>query len=135
MADLQTLFHNPESLSDKDLKAIKTKIFSQRLTPFIFGSSFLGLQWFYQSNILRKKYCNITGAGVFLFGYALGGMYSYKMASGSLKGYDADMDSDILNAFEHRYVQKSLNAAGYGNNALNMASHTKEASARYKKPY
>ena len=85
--------------------------------------------------MLRKKFCNITGAGFFLFGYALGGMYSYKLASGSTKGYDADMDSDILNAFETRYVQKSLNACGYGNNALNMASHTKEPSARYKKPY
>ena len=70
----------------------------------------------------------------FLVGFTLGAVGSYRVSSGG-SGYDAEMDREILDAFEHKYVQRSLNAAGYGNNALNMASHTKEPSSRYKKPY
>ena len=45
------------------------------------------------------------------------------------------MDADILSAFESKYAHASLNAAGYGNNALNVASHTAEFNGKYKKPY
>ena len=48
---------------------------------------------------------------------------------------DDNFDKEIMGAFEEKYVTRSLNAAGYGSNALNMGSHTKERNAMYKKPY
>jgi len=46
-----------------------------------------------------------------------------------------NFDKDIIGAFETKYVERSLNMAGYGNNALNMGSHTKDSNPIYKKPY
>ena len=45
------------------------------------------------------------------------------------------MDTDIIQAFENKYLTRSLNAAGYGNNALTMKDHTKESNMLYRKPY
>ena len=37
MADLATLFHNPESLSDTDLASVKRNIRIQRAIPWLTG--------------------------------------------------------------------------------------------------
>ena len=74
-----------------------------------------------------------------LGGFAVGTTLAYSVGGSSLNNYSEgakdNFDKQIMDAFEDRYVAKSLNAAGYGSNALNMAGHTKEANAMYKKPY
>ena len=40
------------------------------------------------------------------------------------------MDKEVLAAFEQRYVNLSLNAAGFGNNALNATQNSKYSDAR-----
>ena len=47
----------------------------------------------------------------------------------------ASMDKDILQAFEQRYVDLSLNAVGYGTSALTTEDQTTNVDARIRKPY
>ena len=139
MADLKTLFHNPESLSDTDLRTINRKLSNQRMLPYLTGAMFSGLSAVltFKSNpnpfkdILRSV--RIL-APAFIFGFAFGGYLSFKV-SNKTSHYNADMDPEILEAFEAKYVERSLNACGYGNNALTAANDTKVQKASYKKPY
>ena len=80
-----------------------------------------------------KKCTALKFLPVFFVGYGIGGAFSY-MIGGKGKPSSCE-DNEILAAFETRYAERSLNACGYGSNALTAASHTKESSARYKKPY
>ena len=47
MAQLLTLFHNPESLTDEDLASVKKRIQVQRILPLAFGSVFGFAQYSY----------------------------------------------------------------------------------------
>ena len=127
MAEFQTLFHNPESLNDADLADVKRKIQMQRITPWVWAGAFTF------ATFTRVKALSIPKlAPAFALGYFAGGVMSYHLFNGKPSNCE---DKEILNAFESRYAEKSLNACGYGNNALNMASHTKEKNVRYKRPY
>ena len=139
MTDLQTLFHNPECLSDKDLKSMYWKMRMQSTFPYVSAAIAGGAMFFMDTAILRKSMCQ-KRIGVMAFGgFMMGTALAYSVGGSSTNNYsDAakdNFDKDIMGAFEERYVAKSLNAAGYGSNALNMGSHTKEPNARYKKPY
>ena len=129
MAELQTLFHNPESLSDSDLSSIRGKLWMQGWMPWFMGTG-AGAVGFLTSNR-----CWMRASLFFGVGLTLGASVAYRMGSSSPSGYDAEMDKEILEAFEQRYVQRSLNACGYGNNALNLAQNTHNPNPRYKKLY
>ena len=139
MADLQVLFHNPEALSDRDLKSMKMRMRLQRLFPYCTAGAFGGAMFFLDTSIFRRSMCYMRIGALAFTGFIVGATYSYNVNLKSLSGYSEEaqenFDPEILNAFENKYVQRSLNAAGYGNNALNLASHTKEISAFSKKPY
>ena len=122
------LFHNPESLDDGELKAVRRKINMAKL-PQLAG---LGLGAYL--GIMRAGYTRYAiKYGV--IGLAGGFYLSQQCMRMFPSSLNEPADRDILNAFEQRYVNTSLNASGYGNNSLNAASHTKDSMAYYKKPY
>ena len=139
MADLQTLFHNPECLSDKDLKSMYWKMRMQSTFPYLSAAAAGGFMFFMDTSIMRRAMCQKRIGVMALGGFAVGTTLAYSVGGSSLNNYSEgakdNFDKQIMDAFEDRYVAKSLNAAGYGSNALNMAGHTKEANAMYKKPY
>ena len=79
MADLQTLFHNPESLNDSDLSKVRSKIRRQSLTPWVFTSLFGGAAY-------MKYKCPMYISAFTIAGFALGAKLSY-MASPMPTGY------------------------------------------------
>ena len=125
MADIKTLFHNPEAFSDADLKRVHSTLNSQRYTA-LFGTLAGGLGAFTVWNCPKRVAVFAT------LGYTLGGYYSYKVKENP-RGYEHVFDNDIIKAFEQRYINLSLNASGYGNNALNMANQGAFARPEYKK--
>ena len=140
MTDLQALFHNPESFSDRDLSKVLWKLKVQAYFPYATAGAGGAAMFMYDTAILRKSMClkRLGLAGV--AGFVIGGLTSYKIVGGGGLGSYSDVtqdnfDKEIMGAFEEKYVSRSLNAAGYGSNALNFASHTKERNAMYKKPY
>ena len=128
MAELQVLFHNPESLDDADLKAVRNRIRLHKLVQLGAGAGVLGLAF----RLTKNPYML---APAFEIGYGLGNPLA-KLVNNSLPwALSQDKDVEIMRAFESRYIYRTQNATGYGNNALNAASHTTEPNARYKKPY
>ena len=96
--------------------------------------------YFMDTSVFRKSMCFKRIGLLSTVGYFWGASYSYNINNKTkLHKYSEaaqeNFDEDILGAFEQKYVQRSLNAAGYGNNALNMGAHTKDGNAQYKKPY
>ena len=137
MADLQALFHNPESFTDADLSTVKTTLRMQRLFPWAFAGGLGGAA--YMMSLGHKQIYARTAVGA-VAGLALGGYLAYTMLPRSQYHMYSDqardtMDKDIITAFEQRYVDLSLNACGYGNNALTHAQNGQYADARIKKPY
>ena len=137
MADLQVLFHNPQAMTDSDLSTVKGSIRMQRWAPLLLAGSFGGAMF-----MLNQKCARVipkTAAGA-LAGYAVGGYLAYTMLVRRSYGMysesaQASMDTDILKAFEQRYVDLSLNACGFGNSAVNTQQQTKNRDARIRKPY
>ena len=140
MSDFQAFFHNPSAFSDADLRKLRMKIRGQRLTPVVGAASGFGAMWYIDTALLKRGTSNMRLTAAALAGFVIGGRFSYTLFSRTnpLK-YSSDaqdqMDSVILNAFTEKYIYKSLNAAGYGNNALSLASHTTEHMHQYNKPY
>ena len=140
MADLQTLFHNPEVLTDRDLGQIKSHMRLQRIFPYASTAAFGGFMYFMDTAVFRKSVCFKRLGLMSAVGFFWGASYSH-LINNKTKTHkfseiaQENFDKDIIGAFEHKYVERSLNAAGYGNNALNVGSHSKESNAQYKKPY
>ena len=137
MADLQVLFHNPESMTDSDLSSVKSTLRMQRYAPWLFAGSFGGA--LYLLNPKSPRVIQKTAVGA-LAGYAFGGYLAYttlvrRNYSGYSESAQASMDKDILQAFEQRYVDLSLNAVGYGSSALTVADQVTNKDARLRKPY
>ena len=127
MAEFQVLFHNPDSLSDRDLSAVKNKIRLHKLTMLATGAGAAGAGF-----LLTKKPSYL--AGLFIIGYAAGNPVG-KLLNNMRWSLQQPLDSEIATAFETRYMNKSLNLCGYGNNSVTAAGNIQENNARYKKPY
>ena len=127
MADLRTLFHNPESLSDSELRSIKRQMQFTRV-PQPVGLAIGAAIGFQRTKSLYR-------AAPFAVVGLIGGSMISNFIPGKFSSLSQPVDEEIMAAFEQKYVDRSLNASGYGNNALNAASHTKDPSAEYKKPY
>ena len=138
MADLQALFHNPEVFSDADLSKVKNRIRMQKLTPYVTAGAFGGAYFLLNQSVFKRAFSQVRLAQFAVLGYVFGGAYSYKVSRVRVSSYSemaqTTMDQDILTAFETRYAHTSLNAAGYGNNALTAVAHSHEITGR-KKPY
>ena len=130
MAELQVLFHNPESLSDNDLSSIRNKIRIHKTLQYGTGAAavLIGMRY------TKTQAVPMLGA-FFLTGYFAGNTIAKMINVSTPWALSQDHDTDIMKAFEQRYANKSLNLAGYGNNSLLAANNISNASARYKKPY
>merc|ERR1739841_238578 len=74
-------------------------------------------------------------APIFFAGYVVGNGIGMSVVNAMPWSLSQPRDDEILRAFEQRYLNRSTNMAGYGNNALTAADHTHIKQAEYKKPY
>ena len=72
MADLQTLFHNPESLTDRDLSSIKNHMRLQRMFPLISTFGFGASMFLLDTRIFRKSHCFFRIGVLSAFGFFWG---------------------------------------------------------------
>ena len=135
MTDLKTLFHDPDSLTDEELKALRSKLRWQMATPYI-SAAFTGAfyhvcshQFFYSGVLpLRRQLPPVVLAS--FAGFMFGGYAASHMGRSVL---NRPVDRDILIAFEERYMKNSLNVAGYNNNYI--SSHSSADNTEFEKPY
>lgn len=75
--DYKLLFHNPEELSDLELKLLRQKIQLQRSLPYYTAGIFGFASYLFDSAILKKKY-SWTRIGAFGFvGFVIGAHATY----------------------------------------------------------
>ena len=77
MADITTLFHNPDSLSEAQMSVIRAKIRMQRYSPYmaaVFGGS---LMFVADTVFFKKAYCLKRIAPMAALGYGIGAMGTY----------------------------------------------------------
>ena len=135
MTDLKTLFHNPDSLSDEELKQLRTKLRVQMATPYIsaaFSGAFYHVcssQFYAATHSSLRQTLPRVGV-VALAGFMFGGLAASQMDRSVLK---RPVDTDILHAFEERYIKSSLNVAGYNNNYISSRSNADNTT--FSKPY
>ena len=135
MADYMALFHNPESFEDSDLSSMRNKI---RMHKFFVLASVAG---FAAIPTLRGQVnCHMRNSGYGLVGLLFGSTFVNNMMGNSsvnASKYSQGVQDtiDLNHKFNERWVALTLNATGYGNNALTAQSHTMHVDARYKKPY
>ena len=95
--------------------------------------------WALDTKVFRKGQCYMRIGLLSAVGFLWGASWAYSVNNKKLTKYSEvaqeNFDKEIMGAFEKKYVERSLNAAGYGNNALNMGSHTTGINPSYKKPY
>ena len=128
MAELQVLFHNPESLTDDDLSSIRNKVRIHHAVQF--GT---GLGGFFVAIQYTRR--NVYLAPSFLASYFVGDHVARLVNNSTPWSLSQEHDPVIMNAFETKFLRNTQNASGYGNNSLNAANHNNMPNARYKKPY
>jgi hypothetical protein len=97
--DIKVLFHNPESLSDEELRAISRKIQLQRSVPWT-SAAFGALTWYlFQGAYLRRTPCYKSAAVAGLLGFVVG---AYSVNSGDYANQVKRLEGehDIVNAFD-----------------------------------
>ena len=118
--DLKVLFHNPEDLSDDELAHLRQKIQLQRSMPWT--SAFFGGFGLYllDKAILRRHYCYKRIAVGALVGFALWAHASYQVRT----SIPRKLDTDIVNAFDRRYMNAVLNSTGFGSNYVSARDYS-----------
>ena len=129
--DLKVLFHNPESLSDEELSHMRQKIALQRTMPYL-GAFFGGFATYaLQTVVLKRMRAHWIGVGTgALVGFALGGYSAYQVKTTLTRVYS---DSEIISAFDRRYMNTVLNTTGFGSNYISVKDYSETQS--FKKPY
>ena len=135
MTDLKTLFHNPDSLTDDELKQLRNKLRVQMATPYL-SAAFSGAlyhvcssQFYAATHSSLRQTLPRVGAVAFA-GFLFGGLAASQMDRSVLR---KPIDREILIAFEERYVRNSLNIAGYNNNYISTRSNGDNTS--FSRPY
>ena len=102
MTEMQVLFHNPESLSDADLRAVRQKLrFHNFMQLGMGGVATLGA--------MRFTRCNMTLAGVFVGSYIASDFLARCFNNTLPWALSEPRDQQIIRAFDQRYVNKTLN--------------------------
>jgi hypothetical protein len=127
--DLKVLFHNPHDLTDQELYQLRKKIKRQYTMPYT-AALFGGFGAYLFDNVyLRKSHSWArVGTGA-LLGFAIGAYSSYQVAS----SVERKFDSEIINAFDKKYLDTVLNATGFGSNYLSVKDYSETQTL--KKPY
>lgn len=118
--DLKVLFHNPEDLSDDELKHLRKKIQQQRSMPWI--SAFIGgfSLYLFDEAFIRRHYCYKRIAVGALVVFAFGAHASYQVPTSITR----KLDTDIVNAFDRRYMNAVLNSTGFGTNYVSSRDYS-----------
>ena len=118
--DTKTLFHDPDDLSDEELKSLRFKLTTQRQMPY-FAAAFTAMSFhvlhsqMFRTGVLPVRITIAAAAGFMLGGY---GAHS---VNGSI--LPRKFDKDIMLAFEQRFLKHSLNVAGYNNNSISLRNN------------
>ena len=130
MTDLKRLFHDPDSLEDHELLAVRSKLKWQMRMPYV-SAAFSGALFHVWSNqMFRTGFIPIRVGGAAFAGFMLGGFASSQMNRSVLS---APVDKDIMHAFETRYLNHSLNVSGFNNNYISENSNADNSVMR--RPY
>jgi hypothetical protein len=129
--DLKVLFHNPESLSNEELRKLSNKIMIQRSIPYT-SALFAGFAWYlYEAAYLRRVACLKRAGVVGIVGFAIGAYYANSEFSNSISRLNSE--HEIVAAFDKKYLDTVLGATGFGGNYLSVKDYSD--NPMYKKPY
>ena len=128
MSELEVLFHNPDSLDDRELRSVRNKM---RMYKFI---NFAGLGAGVSLGLAftRQRWALLP------FGFAgavVGNVFAKQYLASAPWALSQPNDKVILDAFTKRYILKTYNMALYTDNSLTAAQHTSVKKAQYQKPY
>jgi hypothetical protein len=129
--DYKLLFHNPEDLSDMELKHMRSKIRLQRTLPYYTAAIFGFASYLYDSALLRRNFAWTRIGALATFGFIVGAQASYQVQTTFPK--DRKVDKEIIEAFDRRYMTTVLNATGFGSNYVSPKDFGNSTSL--KKPY
>ena len=131
--DLKVLFHNPEQLSDEELMLAREKIRFQRSMPWL-TAIFGGFSVYVLERAVMRRHRATTAY------LAVGALAGFWLGNASNQGHlllstdkERVQDSEIINAFDRKYMNTVLNTTGFGNNHINIRDYSD--SPMYKKPY
>ena len=119
--DLKVLFHNPESLSDEELVAVRDKVAKQYLVPKLTGVIGGFAVYALEAAILRRAWCRRRVAAGAFAGYLIGG-FSVNQFVNTIPRLEAERD--ILKAFDKRYTSTVLNTTGFGSNYVSIRDYS-----------
>ena len=109
------MFHDPDSLSDGELEQMRQKLTFQRYLPY-YSAATAGFAFHVMSaQMFRTGLIPARIAAAAAAGYVVGGYGAHYASGSTLK---KRIDSDIMRAFEERFLRHRLNVAGYGDNAV-----------------
>lgn len=115
--DLKVLFHNPEELTDAELAHLRQKILLQRSMPWT-SAFFTGFAlYFVEATVLKRTPCIRRAAAFGTIGFALGAYYANNVRTSIPR---LQSQSDIINAFDRRYMKNVLNTTGFGSNYVSV---------------
>ena len=129
--DYKLLFHNPEELSDMELQHLRNKIRLQRAMPFYTAAIFGFAGYLYDSALMKRNYAWSRIGTLAFLGFVLGAQGSYQVQTTFPR--ERQVDKDIINAFDRRYMTTVLNATGFGSNYVSPKDFGDSTSL--KKPY
>ena len=119
--DLKVLFHNPESLSDEELVAIREKVAKQhfvpKITAVVGGFAVFALE----AAVLRRAWCKKRVAAGALAGYLIGGFTANQFVNTVPR---LEAERDIVQAFDKRYTSTVLNTTGFGSNYVSIRDYS-----------
>ena len=114
--DLKQLFHNPEDLDDYELSALRSKIQFQASLPY-YCAFFSGLSMrIVDAHLFRAGFRPLRIGAMAAFGWYIGAQGACTMGGSLFR----EFDREITLAFDERYMTRSLNVAGWNNNAISF---------------
>jgi hypothetical protein len=128
--DSKTLFHNPESLTDDDLAAIRSKLWYQRRSAQAgaLGGGFF--MYVMQMAVLKRVSPSI---GQICFASFAGYLIAANGVNSSVSMIQSKLDRDITHAFDQRQLRGALAVSGL------LTHHTSYANSEdnndFSKPY
>ena len=129
--DLKVLFHNPESLSDTELRQLRNKIALQRTVPWT-TAAFTGVAWYlFEGVYLRRAACYKSAAVAGALGFVIGAWYVNSGSANVLPRLNKE--KAIVEAFDRKYMSTVLNSTGFGSNYLSVRDYSD--TNQFKKPY
>ena len=127
--DLKTLFHNPEELTDKELKVLRDKLRFSHTMPMLSAAISGFSMYLLDQHVWRKGHSWFRIGSLAAVGYMVGVYGTHNVRNSMAR----DFDPEIVEAFDKRYLNTVLNSTGFGNNYVSIMDSSEEMIL--KKPY